>query len=398
MLFFNLSSGMDSNKPYKCSICSKGFMHLTSRLRHIKNTHTDDLQKSYECAECGRTFKQSRDLARHGRVHTGEKPYKCDLCGRDFGRADTLKVHLRTHKNERQYSEDPLSFTMLDPPPKYTIPLNDPAAATNIATPSKSPLALTNTITTPTTTPLDESSTTRAEQADVAEDDKVNSDEQNSTEALASPLFFATFHAAETKASFITTTTTSTTTTIGNNDIQLQTAHISLENTESSIITQREYVEMPEDDSTNLSVATDEHSITTTATMEHVQSSIITQREYVEMSEDDSTSLSVATDENSITTITTMAIENDVQYSPSENTESVGSNEAKDAITNVEVFPQTLSSPAECIGLTVTLRVDGDTLVMVTDDSNTLNNSSVTATGTEGASLNNFHSVERKDS
>ena len=106
-------------------------MHITSQLRHTKATHTDDLQKSYECAECGRTFKQSRDLARHSRVHTGEKPYKCQLCGRDFGRADTLKVHLRTHKNEPQYSEGLRSFTMLNPPPPHATNPQDGSITTD---------------------------------------------------------------------------------------------------------------------------------------------------------------------------------------------------------------------------------------------------------------------------
>ncbi|XP_064111276.1 zinc finger protein 239-like [Macrobrachium nipponense] len=46
---------------------------------------------------CGRTFYRNEELARHTRIHTGQKPFLCQLCGRGFVRRDHLAKHQRTH-------------------------------------------------------------------------------------------------------------------------------------------------------------------------------------------------------------------------------------------------------------------------------------------------------------
>lgn len=55
--------------------------------------------KKYFClhAGCGRTFYRNEELARHTRIHTGQKPFLCQLCGRGFVRRDHLAKHQRTH-------------------------------------------------------------------------------------------------------------------------------------------------------------------------------------------------------------------------------------------------------------------------------------------------------------
>ena len=280
-------------------------MHLTSQLRHTKAVHTDELQKSFECKECGRTFKQSRDLARHSRVHTGEKPFKCQLCGRDFGRADTLKVHLRTHKNEPQYSEGLRSFTLLNPPPLHTDSLNDstttdrttvdtsttdkdtmdnntvsPVASTALSTEDTNVLSTIDLTVLSTTTVSVESSHVLVNTVTATTDadrnmlrrtiTQPNNDiavknvnrEQSLADDLASPLFFATFQtttATETVATKTTLysnsnlTSTSTTKTIEYVDIEKKTSIASsLTEEDDSTITPRYYVELPatHDDST----------------------------------------------------------------------------------------------------------------------------------------------------
>lgn len=91
--------------------CSRN-VTLVQPLRNKKCTiHTAKVpphERPYACLfdTCGRRFTRSDELARHVRIHTGQKPFKCTLCDRAFSRSDHLTTHIRTHTGEKPFSCD----------------------------------------------------------------------------------------------------------------------------------------------------------------------------------------------------------------------------------------------------------------------------------------------------
>lgn len=63
-------------------------------------------ERPYACflENCKRRFTRSDELARHMRIHTGQKPFKCSICNRAFSRSDHLTTHIRTHTGEKPFS------------------------------------------------------------------------------------------------------------------------------------------------------------------------------------------------------------------------------------------------------------------------------------------------------
>ena len=54
-------------------------------------------RRRHVCEVCDKDFRDAFNLARHNRIHTGEKPLKCTVCDKAFNRQGHLTVHLRTH-------------------------------------------------------------------------------------------------------------------------------------------------------------------------------------------------------------------------------------------------------------------------------------------------------------
>lgn len=95
-------------RPYKCSICDKGFKQLAQMHNH-KSIHqvTPDSEKWYSirhCDICKRSFTNQKCLAKHVQsVHCKVKPFVCSLCGYSASRKAMMQLHMRTHTGEKPF-------------------------------------------------------------------------------------------------------------------------------------------------------------------------------------------------------------------------------------------------------------------------------------------------------
>lgn len=68
---------------------------------HTTTTISDKKYRKYRCKTCEKSFTTSGHLARHSRIHTGERKHQCPHPGCDarFARQDNCMQHYRTHKS-----------------------------------------------------------------------------------------------------------------------------------------------------------------------------------------------------------------------------------------------------------------------------------------------------------
>lgn len=79
----------------RCRFCSYTALYHSLLARH-ERIHTGD--RPYQCPSCSKRFVQKTHMENHLRMHSGERPFQCDLCARAFATASALAGHVLGHK------------------------------------------------------------------------------------------------------------------------------------------------------------------------------------------------------------------------------------------------------------------------------------------------------------
>ena len=75
-------------------------------INEMESTVIGATDGKFVCSICFKRFKQSGNLWRHIRKHTGERPYPCTVCSYRAGRKDNLDLHMGAKHGIFRYRKD----------------------------------------------------------------------------------------------------------------------------------------------------------------------------------------------------------------------------------------------------------------------------------------------------
>ncbi|XP_014279612.1 oocyte zinc finger protein XlCOF6 [Halyomorpha halys] len=88
-------------RNFKCSLCDLSFKTKTNLSFHFR-THSD---VPFTCKECDKTYSERKTLNRHIRiVHSSNEKFVCDQCGKTFKSSANLSLHYTLHTGSKPYS------------------------------------------------------------------------------------------------------------------------------------------------------------------------------------------------------------------------------------------------------------------------------------------------------